>query len=208
MAAAARRSLPRPQCGCRTATAIAAPEHDCHAATAMAAPSPHGSTEAAMRLRPTAMAAPRPQCDCQHRGRNATAMHRLPWQHRGRNAATAMQATAMAAPKPQCDCHGSSPLPNKQHRRQCDCHAADCHGSTEAVMQLPASSRSTAMQPTAMATPSRMAAPRPQCDCHEQPRASSTEAAMRYHAARCHNSNRAPHSTEAVMGRTAMQPTA
>ena len=123
-------------------------------------------------MQPTAIAAPRPQCDC-----------------------TAMQPTAMAAPRPQCDC--TAMQLTAARRPQCDCHAATAmaaprpHGSTEAAMRLPwqqpradwqhRGRNATVMQPTAMA------APRPQCDCTAmQPTAmaaprphGSTEAAMR-----------------------------
>ena len=94
------------------------PQCDCHASRL-----PGSRCRNATALRPTAMAVPRPQCNC-----------------------TAMQPTAMAAPMPQCDCTAMQPLPG-QHLGQCDCTAAaDCHGSTEQC-------NCTAMQPTAMAAP-------------------------------------------------------
>ena len=74
----------------------------------------------------------------QHRGRNATVMQRLPWQHRGRNV-TAMAAAArrLAAPRPQRDCHAADCHGSTEAAMRLHCHAADCHGSTEAAAAWP-----------------------------------------------------------------------
>merc|ERR1712185_342375 len=62
-------------------------------------------------MQPTAMAAPRPQCDC-------TAMQRLP---------------------SHCQCSRLSRTPTSRSTEtamRLHCHAADCHGSTETAMRL------------------------------------------------------------------------
>merc|ERR1711995_105495 len=92
----------------------------CHAADC------HGSTETAMRLHchaATAIALPvQPTVshtdEQEHRDRNATA---LPCSdcHRIASAADCLAHRRAGAPRPQCDCH-----------------AADCHGSTETAMRL------------------------------------------------------------------------
>merc|ERR1711995_293819 len=92
----------------------------CHAATAIALPvqptvshtdEPEHRDRNATVMQPTAMAAPRPQCDC-------TAMQRLP---------------------SHCQCSRLSRTPTSRSTEtamRLHCHAADCHGSTETAMRL------------------------------------------------------------------------
>ena len=159
------------------------------------------ATEAAMRppwQQPRADSASRPQYDCHAADRHGSTEAAMRLAAPRRNAIV-MQPTAMAAPA-QCDCHGNRAR-RMLFRPQCDCHAADCHGSTEAAMRLPAPRPQcdchaatamaaprpqcdcTAMQPTAMA------APRPQCDCTVmQPTAMAPRPMLPCHAADCHGS--------------------
>ena len=107
-------------------------------------------------MQPTAMAAPRPQCDC-------TAMQRLP---------------------SHCQCSRLSRTPTSRSTEtamRLHCHAADCHGSTETAMRLhchAATAIASRAAPCCRAAAARCPLPRclpPRPPCHGRLRGRSSD---------------------------------